>query len=110
MSNDNVLDRWVFDEATAKTIANLIASGWTHVSTCTFGGHLQELSFFQNGIEVEINFRHMVGEKPVRNLGNKYAQEGLDRCVCGSKYWENDRCVDCQTHILVHKARFVAGS
>lgn len=23
------------------------------------------------------------------------AQEGCDRCECGSKYWENDRCVDC---------------
>lgn len=27
--------------------------------------------------------------------GNRYAQEGCDRCSCGCKYWENDRCVDC---------------
>lgn len=27
--------------------------------------------------------------------GNVKAQEGVDRCLCGCKYWENDRCVDC---------------
>lgn len=27
--------------------------------------------------------------------GNRVAQEGCDRCACGCKYWENDRCVDC---------------
>lgn len=27
--------------------------------------------------------------------GNINAQEGVDRCACGSKYWENDRCIDC---------------
>ena len=29
--------------------------------------------------------------------GNKVAQEGVDRCPCGSKYFERDRCVDCGT-------------
>jgi len=28
-------------------------------------------------------------------LGNRVRQEGVDRCPCGCKYWENDRCVDC---------------
>lgn len=28
-------------------------------------------------------------------LGNVAAQEGVDVCDCGCKYWENDRCVDC---------------
>lgn len=23
------------------------------------------------------------------------AREGCDRCYCGCKYWENDRCIDC---------------
>ena len=32
-------------------------------------------------------------------FGNKAAREGLDRCFCGCKYWENDLCTDCQTHI-----------
>jgi hypothetical protein len=32
-------------------------------------------------------------------LGNTIAQEGCDRCFCGCKYWENDMCVDCGTHI-----------
>lgn len=32
-------------------------------------------------------------------LGNEIAQEGCDRCFCGCKYWEYDRCVDCGTHI-----------
>lgn len=27
--------------------------------------------------------------------GNLQAQEGCDRCGCGAKYWENDRCVSC---------------
>src|SRR4051812_21673403 len=27
--------------------------------------------------------------------GNRVRMEGLDRCYCGCKYWENDRCVDC---------------
>ena len=29
--------------------------------------------------------------------GNQIAQEGVTRCWCGSKYWHNDRCVDCGT-------------
>ena len=28
-------------------------------------------------------------------LGNKVRNSGIDRCLCGSKYWERDRCVDC---------------
>lgn len=28
-------------------------------------------------------------------LGNTMALEGVDRCACGCKYWENDRCCDC---------------
>lgn len=27
--------------------------------------------------------------------GNQIAVEGSTRCVCGVKYWENDRCIDC---------------
>lgn len=27
--------------------------------------------------------------------GNVAAQDGIDRCACGCKYWEHDRCVDC---------------
>jgi hypothetical protein len=27
--------------------------------------------------------------------GNRVAVEGCTRCPCGSKYWENDACVDC---------------
>lgn len=32
--------------------------------------------------------------------GNMGAKEGCDRCACGCKYWENDRCIDCGAHIL----------
>ena len=28
-------------------------------------------------------------------LGNVVRDSGCDRCPCGCKYWENDRCVDC---------------
>jgi hypothetical protein len=27
--------------------------------------------------------------------GNRVRREGVDRCWCGCKYWENDRCIDC---------------
>lgn len=27
--------------------------------------------------------------------GNRVRREGCDRCACGCKYWENDRCIDC---------------
>lgn len=32
-------------------------------------------------------------------LGNTEAREGCDRCYCGCKYWERDRCIDCGTMI-----------
>jgi hypothetical protein len=27
--------------------------------------------------------------------GNIARQNHVDRCWCGCKYWENDRCIDC---------------
>lgn len=30
---------------------------------------------------------------------NTAAREGCDRCYCGCKYWESDRCIDCGTAI-----------
>lgn len=30
---------------------------------------------------------------------NMIAREGVDRCACGSKYWEDDRCIDCGEHV-----------
>lgn len=35
------------------------------------------------------------------SLGNRWAEEGLDRCTCGSKYWEHDRCIDCGTPVTM---------
>lgn len=35
--------------------------------------------------------------------GNVIAQEGCDRCFCGCKYWENDKCIDCGTSAVVVK-------
>lgn len=32
--------------------------------------------------------------KPDRH-GNYIREEGCDRCACGCKYREHDRCVDC---------------
>ena len=37
--------------------------------------------------------------------GNINATEGVDRCVCGCKYWENDKCIDCGTLIEIVKIR-----
>ena len=31
--------------------------------------------------------------------GNEHAKAGADLCVCGCKYWENDRCIDCNLSI-----------
>lgn len=31
----------------------------------------------------------------MRELHNTHAREGCDRCSCGCKYWEHDRCIDC---------------
>jgi hypothetical protein len=28
-------------------------------------------------------------------FGNINAREGCDRCACGCKYWEDDKCVSC---------------
>lgn len=39
-------------------------------------------------------------ETKPRDLNNKVAREGADRCTCGCKYWENDRCIDCGTPII----------
>jgi hypothetical protein len=27
------------------------------------------------------------------------ARNGVDRCVCGCKYWENGKCIDCGTPV-----------
>jgi len=35
----------------------------------------------------------------LRDLGNETAVEGCDRCFCGCKYWENNKCIDCGTDI-----------
>ena len=35
--------------------------------------------------------------------GNINAAEGCDRCVCGCKYWENDKCIDCGRMVEVAK-------
>jgi len=32
--------------------------------------------------------------------GNTIAREGYDRCDCGCKYWEQDKCIDCGFHLL----------
>ncbi len=32
---------------------------------------------------------------PLDRHGNTVAVEGCDRCRCGAKYWEHDRCVSC---------------
>lgn len=39
------------------------------------------------------------GETMADEHGNTVAREGWDRCWCGCKYWENDRCIDCDTHV-----------
>jgi hypothetical protein len=42
---------------------------------------------------------------------NKIAQEGVDRCFCGCKYWENDHCVDCGESItFVREGRAIEAS
>ena len=49
-------------------------------------------------------------QNAVARQGDKHnnilAREGVDRCWCGCKYWENDNCIDCGTDIV--KARIEA--
>jgi hypothetical protein len=40
---------------------------------------------------------HYAAVAPLPAGANRTAQEGVSRCECGSKYWENDLCVDCGT-------------
>lgn len=112
MTDKNIalIEKWTFTEDMAQTIASLSVNGFYNASETTSNGNLLEATFFnKDGVMIMISYRHANIEKPVRDLGNRFAQEGLDRCVCGSKYWENDRCVDCKTHVLVHRARIVVG-
>lgn len=30
---------------------------------------------------------------------NRVARSGYDCCSCGCKYYEGDRCIDCNTHV-----------
>lgn len=46
--------------------------------------------------------------KHIDRHGNINAQEGVDRCQCGCKYWENDKCIDCGTLIEIVKIRRLA--
>ena len=39
--------------------------------------------------------RVLTAERPMDEHGNRLRKEGCDRCLCGCKYWENDRCIDC---------------
>jgi hypothetical protein len=39
-----------------------------------------------------------VEAKPA-NLANTVARSGYDRCVCGCKYFELDKCIDCRRHV-----------
>jgi hypothetical protein len=31
--------------------------------------------------------------------GNTVARSGYDRCTCGNKYFEQDKCIDCNKHV-----------
>lgn len=42
---------------------------------------------------------HATTDIRLPDLGNTEAREGSDRCWCGCKYWERDRCIDCGTYI-----------
>lgn len=33
------------------------------------------------------------------SINNSVARNGVDRCICGSKYWRSDRCYDCATPV-----------
>jgi hypothetical protein len=34
-------------------------------------------------------------------MGNHIRVDGYDRCYCGCKYWEDDRCADCGGRVPV---------
>ena len=47
---------------------------------------------------VRIEWRHNKIQQADEH-GNVIAREGIDRCECGSKYWENDKCHSCGADI-----------
>lgn len=42
-----------------------------------------------------------VGVLAEKSPPNLVARSGYDRCKCGCKYYEGDRCVDCGLHVFV---------
>lgn len=40
-----------------------------------------------------------VGVLEEEHRENRIARSGYDRCTCGCKYFEGDRCIDCNTHV-----------
>ena len=44
---------------------------------------------------VEAAKRERMSDPTADRNGNLTAQSGCDRCDCGCKYWEFDRCIDC---------------
>jgi hypothetical protein len=63
------------------------------------GWHLAVLTPEQDAHWFKLAQEHWAAVQRDRHLGNKIAREGCDRCSCGCKYWENDRCIDCGTHV-----------
>ena len=52
-----------------------------------------EIARLQSTIE---EVRHNQMARPDADAyGNLTAEHGCDRCECGCKYWEFDRCIDC---------------
>lgn len=63
------------------------------------GGHLPDLA---RVFRIEYNnpkMKRLVDVLKRALHGNTVAREGNDRCACGCKYWEFDRCIDCQSHV-----------
>lgn len=63
----HVTDRFVLSDNIENAITALEEAGFSLAGTTTHAGHLQELAYFNfEGVQIDINFRHMRTEKPVR--------------------------------------------
>jgi hypothetical protein len=70
---------------------------WGHVCLAehTFARVAIEVPHFPTMSESARQAREAWVARQASDLGNTIRREGVDRCLCGCKYWEHDRCIDC---------------
>jgi hypothetical protein len=88
------------------TAAEMVRAGYLSADqlAVVMLGELDRLD--RRGVEVDVDGTPLDNRQSKESkqemtidLHNGTAREGADRCRCGCKYWEYDRCVDCGLHV-----------